>query len=53
MIKREFWEQVAKAWIKEEETELPDVDQDIEVPPEAVNMDEIEDWDSLLGDLLS
>lgn len=53
MIKREFWEQVASIWIRQKEIELPDIDLDTEVSKEAVNMAEVEDWESLLEDLLS
>lgn len=53
MIKREFWEQVASAWIRQEEIELPDIDLDTEVPGEAVNMEEVENWEIFLEELLS
>lgn len=53
MIKREFWEQAASAWIRQEEMELPDIDLDTEVPEEAVNMEDVRDWEALLEELLS
>lgn len=53
MIKREFWEQVASVWIRQEEIELPDIDLDTEVPEESVNMEDVENWDIFLEDLFS
>ncbi len=53
MIKREFWEKVAEVWAKKEEIEIPDIKDGPDVPDDFIDLDEVEDWDSLLKDLLS
>lgn len=53
MIKREFWEKVAKVWARKEEIEIPDIIDGPDVPDDFIDLNEVEDWDSLLKDLLS
>ena len=53
MIKREFWEKVAEVWAKKEEINIPDIIDGPDVPEDFIDLNEVEDWDSLLKDLLS
>lgn len=53
MIKREFWEKVAEVWAKKEEIKIPDIEDVPDVPDDFIDLNEVEDWDSLLKDLLS
>lgn len=53
MIKREFWEKIAEVWAKKEEIEIPDITDGPDVPDDFIDLNEVEDWDSLLKDLLS
>lgn len=52
MIKREFWEKIAKVWAKKEEIEIPDICPGPDVPDDFISLDEVDDWDDLLKDLL-
>lgn len=53
MIKREFWEKVAEVWAKKELIEIPDMIDVPDIPEDMIDLEEVEDWDSLLKDLLS
>lgn len=52
MIKRSFWEKVASLWCKEEEIMIPIITDDPLVPEDIIELDELEDWDSLLKDIM-
>ena len=54
MIKREFWENIAKVWSKREEINIPIIIDGPDVPDDLVEWgsEEIEDLDDMLKDWL-
>ena len=50
MINREFWEEIAEIWTRKENIDIPDIGDIIDVPEDVLDLDNIENWEDMLGD---
>ena len=51
MINREFWEEIAEIWTRKENIHIPDIGDIIDVPEDVLDLDNIENWEDMLGDI--
>ena len=51
MINREFWEEIAEIWTRKENIDIPDIGDIIDVPEDVLDLDNIENWEDMLGDI--
>lgn len=51
MINREFWEEIAEIWTRKENIDIPDIGVIIDVPEDVLDLDNIENWEDMLGDI--
>ena len=51
MINREFWEEIAEIWTRKENIDIPDIGDIIDVPDDVLDLDNIENWEDMLGDI--
>jgi hypothetical protein len=51
MINREFWEEIAEIWTRKVNIDIPDIGDIIDVPEDVLDLDNIENWEDMLGDI--